>query len=91
MTRNSNYMTRKVTISSQSYTKGTYKTVSVDLRITGYKPVAVIGIEGETTSILAIGDTKIKNDDVSSVTIWNHHNDARTSAVTLTVLYEKSN
>ena len=90
LTRNSNYMTRKVTISSQSYTKGTYKSVSVDLRYSGYVPVAVIGLEGDSTSVLAIGDTKISNTGNSTVTIWNHYTQDRSSAVDLTVLYVKA-
>ena len=83
-------MTRKVTISSQSYTKGTYKSVSVDLRYSGYVPVAVIGLEGDTTSVLVIGDTKISNTENSTVTIWNLHTQDRSSAVDLTVLYVKA-
>lgn len=96
MKKINNYMTREVTIPSQNYAKGTFSIVSVDLRYSGYVPIAVIGIKGymtngSATAVLSIGDVKISNDENSSVTIWNNYSEGRTVVVTLTVLYVQSN
>lgn len=75
-----------VTIAATSYT-----TITVNLNVSGYTPLAVMSLASYGTEVFSLGNVTIPSSGQARVMLWNNYSDSRTaSAVSFKVLYKKA-
>ena len=86
-TLNDRIIARNITVQGVTVQPNSYTVISVDMSYSGYKPVGVICLYGNNTSVFSIGNVDLSVQTAVQVTIWNNYANERTSNIILTVLY----